>query len=129
MTLPLSEQVVLITGAGRGLGSTIAESFAREGAKVAINYRNSREGAELLSTKLGDRAHAFQADVRDPDAVNAMIAEVTQTLGEPTTVVHNALADFVFNGDARKKIGEMGWSDYGKGNTYLGGKRPTATST
>jgi 3-oxoacyl-[acyl-carrier protein] reductase len=112
MTLPLSEQVVLITGAGRGLGSSIAESFAREGAKVAINYRNSREGAELLSTKLGDRAHAFQADVRDPEAVNAMIADVTQKLGEPTTVVHNALADFVFNGDARKKIGEMGWSDF-----------------
>ena len=112
MTLPLTDQVVIVTGAGRGLGSSIAEAFAREGAKVAINYRNSREGAEALSARLGDRARAFQADVRNPDEVNAMIAEVTKTLGEPTTVVHNALADFVFNGDARKKIDEMEWSDF-----------------
>ena len=51
MTLPISEQVVIVTGAGRGLGSSIAESFAREGAKVAINYRNSRQGAEALAKK------------------------------------------------------------------------------
>ena len=112
MTLPLSDQVVIVTGAGRGLGSSIAESFAREGAKVAINYRNSKEGAEALSAQLGERAFAVQADVRSAEAVNSMITEVTNTLGAPTTVVHNALADFQFNGDARKKIDEMDWSDF-----------------
>ena len=69
MSPSISEQVVIVTGAGRGLGSAIAESFAREGAKVAINYRNSKEGAEALAAKLGDRCKAFQADVRDPDQV------------------------------------------------------------
>ena len=112
MTLPISEQVVIVTGAGRGLGSSIAESFAREGAKVAINYRKSRDGAEALATKLGERCIAFQADVRDPEQINQMVADVTEQLGSPTTVVHNALADFVFNGDARKKIDEMGWDDF-----------------
>ena len=112
MSHPLSEQVVLVTGAGRGLGSAIAESFAREGSKVAINYRNSKDSAQSLAAKLGPRASCYQADVRDPEQVNAMVTEITATLGAPTTVVHNALADFVFNGDARKKIDEMSWSDF-----------------
>ncbi len=112
MSLSISEQVVIVTGAGRGLGSAIAESFAREGAKVAINYRNSQEEAEALAHRLGDRCHAFQADVRDPEQVARMVTEVTNTLGAPTTVVHNALADFVFNGDGRKKIDQMGWEDF-----------------
>ena len=112
MTLPISKQVVIITGAGRGLGSSIAESFAKEGAKVAINYRNSRAGAEALAERLGDRCQAFQADVRDPEQVIKMVSEISESLGSPTTVVHNALADFVFNGDARKKIDEMGWEDF-----------------
>lgn len=111
MSLPLTEQVVLITGAGRGLGSAIARAFAREGAAVAINYRNSREGAEALAKELGPKAMAVQADVRDPDAVQAMVAAVTQSLGAPTTVIHNALADFVFNGDGRKRLTEMAWGD------------------
>ena len=38
MNLPIEKQTVLITGAGRGLGSEIAKSFHREGAKVVINY-------------------------------------------------------------------------------------------
>ena len=100
----INEQVVIVTGAGRGLGADIATAFAREGARVAINYRNSKDAAEALAHKLGDRARAFQADIRDLDAVNAMVAQVTETLGAPTTVVHNALADFTFNGDARKKL-------------------------
>ena len=53
MNLPLEKQTVLITGAGRGLGSEIARSFHREGAKVIINYRNSYESAKHLSDSLG----------------------------------------------------------------------------
>ena len=111
MSLPFAEQVVVVTGAGRGLGTAIARAFAREGAAVAINYRNSREGAEALAAELGPRAKAFQADVRDPDAVTQMFAAITESLGAPTTVVHNALADFVFNGDARKRLVDMDWED------------------
>lgn len=109
MTLAISEQTVIITGAGRGLGAAIAAAFAREGAKVAINFRNSRIEAEALAASLGDRARAFQADVRDSEAVERMVAEVKDTLGAPTTVVHNALTDFSFNGDARSKLDQMTW--------------------
>lgn len=111
MTLAISEQTVIITGAGRGLGAAIAAAFAREGAKVAINYRNSRIEAEALAASLGDRARAFQADVRDSKAVKRMVVEVKDTLGAPTTVVHNALTDFSFNGDARSKLDQMTWGE------------------
>ncbi|MEM1389466.1 MAG: 3-oxoacyl-ACP reductase [Pseudomonadota bacterium] len=102
--MDLKDQTVLITGAGRGFGAAIARAFAREGASVAINYRKSREDAEKLAAELGDRAKAFQADVRDANAVKSMIGDINASLGPVTTVIHNALADYSFNGDARDTV-------------------------
>lgn len=110
MSLPLNQQIVLVTGAGRGLGAAVATAFAREGAKVAINYRSSRDAAEALAQKLGSNAQAFQADVRDPAQVEAMVRAIEAAFGAPTTVVHNALADYSFNGDAREKLDTLDWS-------------------
>lgn len=107
MSKPLSEQTVLITGAGRGLGAAIASAFAREGAKVVINYRNSQAAAETLAEHLGDRAVALQADVEDAQAVADMVRQVEANLGPITTVVHNALADYSFNGDARATVDSL----------------------
>lgn len=109
--LPINQQTVLVTGAGRGLGAAIAEAFAAEGAKVAVNYRASRKQAEALTARLGGRTHAFQADVRRLDDVERMVTEVAALLGTPTTIVHNALADFSFNGDARSKLDVLSWSE------------------
>lgn len=109
MTLALSEQTVLVTGGARGLGAAIATAFAREGAKVAINYRNSRSEAEALAASLGDRTKAFQADIRDAAAVGRMVSDVTNSFGAPTTIVHNALTDFSFNGDQRPKLDQLSW--------------------
>ena len=111
MTTTLSQQTVIVTGAARGLGAAIATAFAREGAKVAINYRASSQEAEALAAALGDRTGAFKADVRDAGAVRKMVAEVTHIFGAPTTVVHNALADFSFNGDARPKLDRLTWEE------------------
>ncbi|MEM9431094.1 MAG: 3-oxoacyl-ACP reductase [Pseudomonadota bacterium] len=104
MSTPLSEQTVLVTGAGRGFGAAIARAFAREGARVAINYRNSQSAAEALAAELGPNAFAVQGDVRDAASVKAMLGAVTEALGAPTTLVHNALADYSFNGDARDTL-------------------------
>lgn len=108
--LKLREQTVLISGAGRGLGAAIAGAFAGEGANVALNYRTSRAPAEALALKLGDRCQPFEADIRDPVAVNAMVGEIEARFGGVTTLVHNALADFSFNGDARARIEDLDWS-------------------
>lgn len=107
MTRALRDQTVLVTGGGRGLGAAIARAFAREGARVAINYRSSKAPAEALAAELGPRAMAVQADVRERDAVAQMVEAVTETFGPITTAVHNALADYSFNGDARAQLDSL----------------------
>jgi 3-oxoacyl-[acyl-carrier protein] reductase len=111
MTRPLSDLTVLVTGGGRGLGAAIVRAFAREGARVSINYRHSKAAAEALAGSLGPRAAAFGADVTDPAQVAAMMAEVTRTLGTPDVLVHNALADFSFNGEARSHLDRLTWDE------------------
>jgi len=104
MSKDIRKQTVLVTGAGRGLGAAIATAFAREGARVVINYRNSQAAAETLASKLGARAFAIKADVQDTDAVAQMVKQAEAQVGPITTVVHNALADFSFNSDARSTL-------------------------
>ena len=83
MTHALSDQTVLVTGAGRGLGAAIARAFAKEGARVAINYRRSAESAAALAQELGPRAAAFQGDVTDRAQVADMVEHITERFGAP----------------------------------------------
>jgi 3-oxoacyl-[acyl-carrier protein] reductase len=122
MTRPISDLTVLVTGGGRGLGAAIARAFAREGAKVAINHRRSREAAEALALELGPRAAPFEADVTDGQAVTRMVEAITGTLGPPDILVHNALADFAFNGDARSHLEDLTWTEIARQTeTAVGG--------
>ena len=65
----LEGAVVVVTGAGRGIGSAIAEELGQGGAKVAVNYSRSKGPAEELAKKLMEhgspQAVAIQADVAD----------------------------------------------------------------
>ncbi|WP_294564751.1 3-oxoacyl-ACP reductase [uncultured Arthrobacter sp.] len=110
----LIEQIVLITGGGRGLGARIVEAFAAEGARVVINYRTSRDSAQELSTCIGpSQAVALEADVTNPEQVHTMLKHAQEHFGSPvTTVVNNALAPFSFNGDARTPAAEIGWDAF-----------------
>lgn len=111
MNRPLSDMTVLVTGGGRGLGAAIVRAFAREGARVAINYRRSKAEAEALAAALGPRAAAFAADVTDPAQVAEMTTAITRSLGTPDVLVHNALADFSFNGEARAQLDRLTWDE------------------
>lgn len=111
MNLPISDQTVVISGAARGLGAAIARAFAREGARVAINYHRSEQAANALAKEIGPAAAAFPADISNADAVMEMFDRIEATLGNPSTFIHNALADFVFNGDQRKQLADLSWSD------------------
>ena len=110
-SLNLDQQLVIVTGASRGLGAAIAQAFLREGAKVVVNYLNSAERAQALAARAPGRALALRADVRDPAAVAALVAEATAHFGQPvSTVVNNALPAFQFNGDARPHADTLDWA-------------------
>jgi 3-oxoacyl-[acyl-carrier protein] reductase len=90
----LEGKVVLVTGAGRGIGAAIARVLARHGATVAVNYSASKEKAEAVGAEIeaaGGKAQAFQADVRDPEAVQQMVQEVVGAFGRLDGVVNNAI--------------------------------------
>lgn len=111
--MKFDEQTVLITGGGRGLGAAIAAAFAGEGARVVIDYRNSKDAAEALADRLGENAIAVQGDVTDESAVAALFGTAREHFGTPiTTVVNNALADFSFGGDARPKADTITWERF-----------------
>lgn len=109
----LSEQWVLVTGGGRGLGAAIVRALAREGAGVIVNYHRSERAARELVEEIGPRAHAIRADVTDASQVVALFETAAALTGTPiTSVVNNALVDFRFDGDARPRIGEIEWSRF-----------------
>jgi 3-oxoacyl-[acyl-carrier protein] reductase len=111
--MKIDEQIVVVTGGARGLGVAIAEAFAREGARVVVNYRRSADAAKVLCDKIGERALAVQADVTDRKAVDRLVATVETAWGRPiTTVVNNALGDYQFNGDAREQLAGIAWQSF-----------------
>lgn len=110
----INEQIVLVTGGARGLGVEIVRAFAREGARVVVNYRRSQDAAADLVREIGaERAVAVRADVTDDDEVRALVKAARAHFGAPiTTVVNNALADFQFNGDARPSPETISWDAF-----------------
>ena len=118
----IEEQTVLVTGAGRGLGAAVARAFAREGARVVVNYRRSEEAARAVAEPLGERAIVLRADVSERTEVERLLAEAQAAFGRPvSTVVNNAL-DYSFNGDARAGLQDIPWADLqGQFSVAVGG--------
>ena len=88
----LTNRVVLVTGAGGGLGKHIARCFAEAGAKVAINDLN-REAVAAVATEFaaeGFTMLALAGDVTNEVDVDRMFTAVEQTFGSVDTVVANA---------------------------------------
>ncbi len=90
----LEGAVVVVTGAGRGIGSAIAEEMGRGGAKVVVNYARSKGPAEELVQHLGElgspQAVAIQADVADAAQAARLIEEAVKQLGHIDVLVNNA---------------------------------------
>ncbi len=78
-----SNQIILITGGGRGLGRAIALGAAQTGARVAVTARSTSELTETvdLIRRAGGRAVALPADVTDHHAVVGMVAAAESQLG------------------------------------------------
>ena len=91
--MKLLDRVAIVTGAGTGIGRAIAETFAREGAKVAVNYSRSREAAEEVVAGVraaGGTAIAIAADVADAAQVATLIDRVNGQWGRLDILVNNA---------------------------------------
>ena len=91
-SLPLRDQVALITGGGRGIGAATAEALARKGAQVIVA---SRTEAELVATAMHLRAAGLSAwslklDVADGAAVDAAFARIAAEQGRLDILVNNA---------------------------------------
>ncbi|WP_345800444.1 SDR family oxidoreductase [Microbacterium sp. AZCO] len=107
----LSGEVALVSGASRGLGRHIAVALAAAGARVAINYASSREGAEesLRAVEAaGGEAEVFRGDVTDADDVHAMVGAVEERFGAGVGIlVNNATGP-----QPEIPIEQSTWDDY-----------------
>lgn len=90
----LEGKTALVTGAASGIGEAIAERFAREGAKVIVNYRpgGKHDGREVVEgiRRNGGTAEAIAAEVQDRGEVQRMIEEMVQKFGRLDIAVCNA---------------------------------------
>jgi acetoacetyl-CoA reductase len=90
----LKDAVVVITGAGRGIGRAIAEELGQEGARVVVNYSKSKEAAEDLAARLqqngSPEAVAIQGDVSHAAQAAKLIEETINRFGRIDVLVNNA---------------------------------------
>lgn len=90
----LKTMVVVVTGAGRGIGCSIAKELEEAGARVVVNYHQSVQEAENFVealNRLNPRmAIAVRADVSDPPQAQKLIAQAIETFGRIDVLVNNA---------------------------------------
>jgi 3-oxoacyl-[acyl-carrier protein] reductase len=90
---PLQDQVAIVTGAGRGIGESIARHFVEAGAKVAVVSRseaNSSKVAAALEAIRPGSAKGYAVDVADFDAVQAVGEQIVADFGKADILVNNA---------------------------------------
>ena len=88
----LEGKTALITGASRNIGKEIALTFAREGADLVLNTRNSLVELEDVASncrELGVNTHIVMGDVSDPERVAQMVGEGIEALGKIDVLVNN----------------------------------------
>src|SRR3989338_7203071 len=91
--MKLTGKVAIVTGASRGIGKAIAILFAKEGAKVVVNYSKSENEASQVVAEIKKQssdAIAIKCDVSDEKQVKAMIDKTIRTFGKIDILVNNA---------------------------------------
>ena len=81
-------RVALVTGGSRGIGQAVVAALAGAGCRVAVGYRQDREGAEKAAAGIDGLAVAV--DVSDPGAVDTAFAQTEEALGPVEVLVNNA---------------------------------------
>jgi 3-oxoacyl-[acyl-carrier protein] reductase len=87
----MASRRVLVTGGSRGIGAAVAQAFAALGDVVAVHCSTNREAAQSVVDALPGSGHVVvQGDLRDPDAVRAMVDDAAARLGGIDVLVNNA---------------------------------------
>jgi len=89
----LSGKVAVVTGASKGIGASIAEHLAAEGASVVVNYVNSRADADAVVARIkerGGKATAVQANVARSNDIEHLFSEIRKAYGKVHILVNNA---------------------------------------
>ena len=114
-------KVVLVTGAGRGMGRAIALAYASEGSKVIVSARTPRHGEETVAqiAALGSEAHLVGGDIADRSSVKTMIDGGVEHFGALDILVHCAadtssglvveMTDETFDHLVRSNIQSLFW--------------------
>ena len=92
-TKKLAGKVAIVTGASKGIGASIAQHLAAEGAAVVVNYASSKAGADQVVgeiTRHGGKAIAVKADVGKKADIDRLFAESKKTFGQLDVLVNNA---------------------------------------
>jgi NAD(P)-dependent dehydrogenase (short-subunit alcohol dehydrogenase family) len=99
VTIDLSGQVVIVTGAGRGIGREISKMAAEAGAKVVMASRSAQqlEEAALEIREAGGEARAVPTDVTDADAVKGLVKSTLEAYDRIDVLVNNAATNYVAN--------------------------------
>jgi 3-oxoacyl-[acyl-carrier protein] reductase len=86
--MSFENKVAIVTGGSRGIGRAVVQALAREGAKVAFTYVQSKSLADEVAN--GDNVVAFQADVADFERAKSLVKEVKERFGRIDILVNNA---------------------------------------
>ncbi|MCI0393223.1 MAG: 3-oxoacyl-ACP reductase FabG [Acidobacteria bacterium] len=91
--MKLKDKIVLVTGASKGIGRSIALGMAREGADVVVNYNSDGAGARRTAAeieRLGRRSIAIQADIASVAQIEQMFDQVKGRFGRLDALINNA---------------------------------------
>ncbi len=105
----MTDKTVLVTGAAKRIGRTIALDLAEHGYAVAIHYRSSANDARALADEIaarGGRAATVAGDLADPAVPEQLIADATDALGPLTALVNNAS---IFERDDAATVSADSW--------------------
>ncbi|MGI4854226.1 MAG: SDR family NAD(P)-dependent oxidoreductase [Janthinobacterium lividum] len=89
----LDGKVAIVTGASKGIGASIAEHLAKDGASVVVNYASSKTGGDAVVKRItdaGGKAIAVGADVSKPEQIATLIEETVKAYGKIDILVNNA---------------------------------------
>ena len=101
-------KVAIVTGGGSGMGRAMALEFARLGAAVVVAGRRAEALEETIALVEDDGGvgHAKPTDVRDPEQVDALVADAVSRFGRVDVLVNNAAGNFVVHAE---DLSPNGW--------------------